>query len=101
MNTITSNGASVTQMSAAEAAATESSPGFFKATWERWGKFAHAIGVVQTRILMVIFYILFVFPLGLVVRMADDKLQIREPKNGYWGQHRPHEHSLDGARKQF
>jgi hypothetical protein len=43
---------------------------FLRVAWTRWKKIARAIGVVQTRILMVCLYFIFVLPLGVVMRLS-------------------------------
>ncbi len=75
--------------------------GLLRTVWERWKKIARAVGVVQTRILMVVFYFLFVFPLGLILRMRSDPLHLKEPTGSNWTPHRHEEASLDTARRQF
>jgi hypothetical protein len=50
---------------------------------------------------MVVFYFLFVFPVGLILRMRSDPLHLEEPKGSNWTPHRHEEASLDTARRQF
>ena len=75
--------------------------GFLAAVWDRWKKIARAIGVVQTRILLVVFYFLVVLPLGLIMRMSGDPLHLKAPKGSNWTPHRHEDASLDTARRQF
>ncbi|MCK6554153.1 hypothetical protein L6Q96_06150 [Candidatus Binatia bacterium] len=75
--------------------------GLARATWERWKQIARAIGVVQTRLLMIAFYVVLVLPLGLVMRLVSDRLHLRRPKNGNWLPHRQEPQSLETARRQF
>jgi hypothetical protein len=75
--------------------------GFVRAAWGRWKKIARAVGVVQTRILMVIFYFLIVFPLGLIMRLRGDPLHLRPSTGTNWSPHRHEPPSLDTARRQF
>jgi hypothetical protein len=75
--------------------------GFLRAAWAHWKKIAHAVGVVQTRVLMVVFYFIVVLPIGLVLRSSGDPLHLKEPKGGNWTPHRHEEPSLDTARRQF
>jgi hypothetical protein len=42
---------------------------FLKKLWEGWKRFAHAFGRVQTVILLSVFYILILCPLGLLFRL--------------------------------
>jgi hypothetical protein len=74
--------------------------GFLGETWVRWKKIARAIGVVQTRIMMVVFYFIFVLPLGLVLRLSGDPLRLRGREGSNWVPHR-HDASLEAARRQF
>jgi hypothetical protein len=75
--------------------------GFHRATWERWKKIARAVGVVQTRLLLIIFYFLVVLPLGLIMRIAGDPLHLKPRKGSNWTPHRHEEASVDAARRQF
>jgi hypothetical protein len=75
--------------------------GFLRLAWERWKKIARAIGVVQTRILLVLFYFVFVLPLGLIVRSTGDPLHLKARTGGNWTPHRQEKASLDSARRQF
>ena len=80
---------------------TQQQAGFLRATWERWKKIARAVGVVQTRILMVIFYFIFVLPFGLMLRMSGDPLRLRAHEGSNWSPHRDEKASLESARRQF
>jgi hypothetical protein len=75
--------------------------GFVRAAWAHWKKIAHAVGVVQTRVLMVIFYFIVVLPIGLVMRLSGDPLHLKAPMGGNWIAHRHEAPSLDSARRQF
>ena len=75
--------------------------GFAKAAWERWKKIARAIGVVQTRILMVIFYFIVVFPIGLFARLRGDPLHLKPSQTTNWTPHRHEQPSVETARRQF
>ncbi len=75
--------------------------GFVRAAWAHWKKIGHAVGVVQTRVLMVIFYFIAVVPIGLIMRLAGDPLHLKPPTGTNWTAHRHQEPSLDNARQQF
>lgn len=75
--------------------------GFLRSAWDRWKKIARAIGVVQTRILMVVFYFVLVLPLGLFLRLRGDPLHLKAPEGSNWTPHRDQEATLDAARRQF
>lgn len=74
---------------------------WWRAGWERWKKIAHAVGVVQTRFLMVSIYLVMVLPLGLLTKRKEDRLRLRPPKGSLWLPHPETEHTLDRARRQF
>jgi len=88
-------------MSPAAALTTASPAGFLRFAWHRWKKIARAVGVVQTRILMVIFFFALVLPLGLILRMRGDPLHLKAPENSNWTPHRDQDATLDTARRQF
>jgi hypothetical protein len=68
---------------------------------DRWRKGAHAIGVVQTRFIMVMIYIVAVLPTGLLMRASRDPLHLRPQQHGNWVPLEPHKPDLESARRQF
>ena len=72
-----------------------------RATWTRWKKIARAVGVVQTRILMVCLYFIFVLPVGVVARLSGDPLRLKRPTGSNWTPHRDEEASIESVRRQF
>jgi hypothetical protein len=72
-----------------------------RAAWGRWKKLAHAIGVVQTRLLMIAFFFVFAFPLGLVMRLTGDRLRLKPTGGSNWAPHPHHEQSIETARRQY
>lgn len=75
--------------------------GFFQGVWRRWKQVAKAVGVVQTRILMVGLYFAFVLPLGLIARRTGDPLHLRARPGSNWMPHPDRQAGLDSARQQF
>jgi hypothetical protein len=75
--------------------------GYFRRVWDHWRQAAHALGVVQTRFLMLIIYALVVVPTGILMRMFRDPLHLRPPETGNWTPTRPRDRSVDDARNQF
>ena len=69
--------------------------------WDNWKQVAHAVGVVQTRFLMLVIYVIAVVPTGLLMRLARDPLHLRHPAQGNWTPTRQTERSVDAARQQF
>ncbi len=68
---------------------------------ERWKKAAHAIGVVQTRLIMFAVYVAVVLPTGLLMRLFRDPLRLRRPQQGNWTPVRQEKASLETVRRQF
>ncbi len=75
--------------------------GFFKGSWHRWTQMAHSIGVVQTRILMVVFYMIVAVPTGLLMKLSGDPLHLKRPAEGNWQNHKHEDQSLQTAKRQF
>lgn len=77
------------------------SPSIWQRAWEGWKRIAHVIGVFQTRLIMLLFFFLFVLPLGMILRLVRDPLHLAHPPKTNWVEH-PHDaHDLDSARQQF
>lgn len=69
--------------------------------FEHWKQAARAIGVVQTRILMFVIYLVTVLPVGLVFRLRKDPLHLRPREDGNWTPSHQDEITIDRARQQF
>jgi hypothetical protein len=82
----------------ARAAATRN---IFRRIYDRWRRAAHAVGVVQTRVIMMVVYVFAVVPTGLLMRLSRDPLQLREPEQTNWAPPRQNERSVEAARRQF
>jgi hypothetical protein len=72
-----------------------------RAIWRRWTQLARAIGVVQTRFLLVLFFVVVVVPTGLFVRATGDRLRLKPPKGSNWTPLDEKKQDLDAARRQF
>jgi hypothetical protein len=79
----------------------DGSPGFFRRAFERWKKAAHAIGVVQTRFLMFLMFVVMVLPTGLLMKLFRDPLHLRKQSEGNWSPTKDEKPGLDTARRQF
>jgi len=77
-----------------------SAPHGWRGLWERWTRTARALGVVQTRALMVAFYFVFVVPVGLLMRGRGDPLGLRPPEGSNWRPHADTRPTIEAARKQ-
>ena len=71
-----------------------------KRLWQRWVIIAKKIGDFQARFLLTLFYLLFVFPLGMIVRLFLDPLSLKKTSPAWTA--RPNSApKLEDARKQF
>jgi hypothetical protein len=73
----------------------------FRQLWSKWKALAARIGNFQGRIILTVFYFVFVTPLGLAVRLFSDPLHIkRRPGGTFWQRKVQPDPSLDEARQQ-
>lgn len=76
---------------------------FLKFLYEAWMKFAHALGWVNTRIILSIVYFLIFTPLALIFRLiGKDPLERRfEAVDSYWNKREAKEFRREDYRRQF
>jgi hypothetical protein len=82
-------------------AAPAAAGGYLRRVWSHWKQVAHAIGVVQTRFIMLLIYAVVVVPTGVFMRLSRDPLHLRAPEHGNWTPAHQHERSVEAARRQF
>ena len=68
--------------------------------WEGWKRVGHAIGNFQARVLLTVFYIVLIAPLGFLVRIFADPMRIRRPMEE-WLQKEPQGTDMVTARRQW
>jgi len=76
-------------------------PPVWRRAWEGWKRVAHAVGVVQTRIVLLILYLVIVLPIGLLVRLFSDPLRLRQPPGTNWIRVPRRSPSLESAQRQY
>jgi hypothetical protein len=79
----------------------DETPGFARRAFEHWKRAAHAIGVVQTRFLMFVMFVLMILPTGMLMRAFRDPLHLHRRKGGNWSPAKQEKPGLDTARRQF
>lgn len=74
-----------------------------KALYKAWMKFAHALGWVNTRIILSLVYFLIFTPIALIFRLiGKDPLERRfEAVDSYWIKREPKEFRQEDYRRQF
>ncbi|MFN8641147.1 MAG: hypothetical protein U0802_05600 [Candidatus Binatia bacterium] len=73
----------------------------FRRIYDRWRRAAHAVGVVQTRVIMMALYVTVVVPTGVLMRCFRDPLHLRPPAQSNWLPARPADRTVEAARQQF
>jgi hypothetical protein len=69
--------------------------------WKKWKALAVKIGNFQGRLILTLFYFIFVTPFGLVVRLSSDPLQMKHSSgSSFWRPKASPESTLEEARRQ-
>jgi hypothetical protein len=88
---------------AAQAPETPGNP--LKKLWKTWQQFSRRMGAFQSRILLSLFYFLFLTPIGLVIKIFSDPLNIKHRNQGasgsYWLSKEAINGNIDDFRRQF
>jgi hypothetical protein len=70
--------------------------------WVGWKKIARTIGDFNARVILTLFYFIFLAPFALAVRFLSDPLAIKNKSAPSWGGKSPSEEPvMEQARKQF
>ncbi len=73
-----------------------------KRLWNWWKPIAEKIGNFQARIILSVFYFIFVTPIALGVKLFSDPLRMKKSNQGSWLISREaREDSIEEAEKQF
>jgi hypothetical protein len=75
--------------------------GVLRRIYQHWKRAAHAVGIVQTRAIMLVIYALVVVPTGLFMRLSRDPLHLQAPAETNFTPARQSERSVESARRQF
>lgn len=76
---------------------------FFKAIWSGWKKFAHALGVFNTKVLLTLMYFVVLgVSAAVIVVLRRDLIDSRFKKPGaWWHARQPYKPTLQDAKRQF
>lgn len=76
---------------------------FFSLLWRGWKKFAHILGIINTRILLTVTYFVLLSIAGLIRTLARADLLDRkmDPKPSYYHPREPFKDTLQTVRRQF
>ena len=74
----------------------------FKKIWESWKNFSLRMGSFQSRVMLSLFFFVFVSPFGLAVKIFSDPLRIKHHSSkSHWIPKKEIETDIDQYRKQF
>ena len=71
-----------------------------KALWQGWQKVAKKIGDFQARLILTLFYFIFVIPIGLIARLFADPLALKK-SSAHWDKRESAPARMEDARRQF
>lgn len=76
---------------------------FFSLLWRGWKKFAHVLGIVNTRILLTIsYFVILAFAAVITKVMGKDLIDRRmKPAPSFYHPHEPIQATVEACRRQF
>lgn len=72
-----------------------------KTVWRRWLPIARIIGNFQAQVILTLFYLVVLFPVGLVYRLFADPLRLRTRVRSNFQKWEHESETLERARKQY
>jgi len=72
-----------------------------KLFWRKWLVFARAIGNFQGQVILTLFYLLLLLPIGILFRIFADPLNLRKNVKTNFEEWQHPKENLDQARKQY
>jgi len=78
------------------------SQNFLKNLWRSWQNFSKRMGSFQSRIILSLFYFIFVSPFALIIKLHSDPLKIKRYNgNSHWLSRKETANDLEQYRRQF
>jgi hypothetical protein len=76
---------------------------FFSLLWRGWKKFAHVLGIINTRILLTVSYFVILAVASIITKIGrKDLLERRMTRvQSYYHDHEPVQATLESVRRQF
>lgn len=72
-----------------------------KVIWNKWLSFSHKVGNFNARIILSLFYFLFVTPLAIGVKLFSDPLRVKKKTSSYWIEKEQKRQGIEEAKRQF
>lgn len=92
---------SVDAAGAEQARAALGPPPWWRRLWEGWKRVAEAIGNFNARLLLTVFYVTFVAPLAIGIKLFADPLRLKRTSESYWSPLPEQRHDIEEAKRQF
>jgi nitrate reductase gamma subunit len=74
----------------------------FKKRWQSWNEFSKRMGSFQSRILLSLFFFVFVSPFAIAVKMFSDPLHLKyQSRTSWWIPKKEIRNELEEFRRQF
>ncbi len=67
--------------------------------WKKWLEFGQRVSNQVARVILMIIYYVLMFPLGIIVRLTSDFLELKSPPR--WMPKEKSENSIESARRMF
>jgi len=76
---------------------------FFVLIWRGWKKFAHVLGIFNTKVLLTVTYFVIISIVSLILRLFGNDLLDRrmKPEPSLWKDREPHTDTLETTSRQF
>lgn len=72
-----------------------------RSIWNKWLSFAHKLGNFNARVILSLFYFIFVMPWAIGVKLFLDPLRIKKRSPSYWIKKEAKRYDIEGAGRQF
>lgn len=69
--------------------------------WSKWKILAHKIGVFQSKVILTLFYFIFLTPFGIIFTFFKDGLKIKKTSRGNWIEKKRQINTIEDLREQY
>lgn len=74
---------------------------FLRTAWQMWKRVGQAIGDFIARIVLSLFYFTIFVPFGLITRLFNDPLMIKDNRQHVWLERRTRDREIEDARRLY
>ena len=69
--------------------------------WKSWKRISRIIGVFESRLILTIFYFIFLLPAGIIFSLFQDPLKIKHPNKSTWIGKKSQSETLEEMKRQY